>query len=109
MTGKEYEREIRSGRARLKLRQSIEKPVPVEVEAAGRLAIAGKHLEAVFCEDVRHAAGVEDRIYIIRSGPDASSDLLRHSLRCAKCGRMGAVLVHPGWGGSAASAPFAAT
>ena len=36
---------------------------------------------------------------IIRWGPDASSDMLRRSARCTKCGRKGAVLQHPGWVG----------
>ena len=62
MTGKEYEREIRSGRARLKLLQRIEKPVSVEVETTGRLVVAGDHVEAVLDEDLRHAMSVEDRI-----------------------------------------------
>jgi hypothetical protein len=37
---------------------------------------------------------------IIRWGPDASSDQLRTSARCAKCGRKGATLTGPagaGW------------
>jgi hypothetical protein len=37
--------------------------------------------------------------YIIRWGPDASSDLLRQSARCSRCGRKGATLQHPGWMG----------
>ena len=37
---------------------------------------------------------------IIRWGPDASSDLLRRSARCSRCGRKGATLQHPGWAGS---------
>jgi hypothetical protein len=36
---------------------------------------------------------------IIRWGPDASSDQLRASARCAKCGRKGATLTGPSWGG----------
>jgi hypothetical protein len=36
---------------------------------------------------------------IIRWGPDASSDLMRRSARCEKCGAKGAALQHPGWGG----------
>jgi hypothetical protein len=37
--------------------------------------------------------------FIIRWGPDASSDLLRASARCAVCGGRGATLQHPSWGG----------
>jgi hypothetical protein len=36
---------------------------------------------------------------VIRWGPGASSDLLRRSARCTKCGRKGAVLQHPSWAG----------
>jgi hypothetical protein len=36
---------------------------------------------------------------IIRWGPDATSELLRRSARCTKCGREGAVLQHPSWAG----------
>jgi hypothetical protein len=38
--------------------------------------------------------------FIIRWGPDASSDMLRRSSRCTKCGRKGAALQHPSWAGS---------
>jgi hypothetical protein len=37
---------------------------------------------------------------IITWGADASRDLLRRSARCGKCGRKGAALQHPSWGGS---------
>jgi len=36
---------------------------------------------------------------IIRWGPEASSDPLRRSARCEKCGAKGAVLQHPSWAG----------
>ena len=35
---------------------------------------------------------------IIRLGPDASSDVLRRSARCSKCGGKGATLMLPSWG-----------
>jgi len=38
--------------------------------------------------------------FIIRWGPEASSDLLRKNARCTECGHKGATLSHPGWGGS---------
>ena len=36
---------------------------------------------------------------IIRWGPEASSDMLRQSARCSRCGRKGAMLQHPSWAG----------
>lgn len=38
--------------------------------------------------------------FIIRYGANASSDVLRHSARCSKCGHKGATLQHPSWDGS---------
>ena len=35
--------------------------------------------------------------FVIRWGPDASSDVLRERLKCAKCGKKGATLKHPSW------------
>jgi hypothetical protein len=44
---------------------------------------------------------------IIRWGAEASSDLLRRSAQCSRCGRKGAILQHPGWAGSQVGwAPF---
>jgi hypothetical protein len=42
---------------------------------------------------------------IIRWGPDASSDRLRASARCAKCVRKGATLTGPSWGGKDVGVP----
>jgi hypothetical protein len=39
--------------------------------------------------------------FIIRWGPDASSDMLRAWARCRRCGTKGATLQLPGWGGRA--------
>jgi hypothetical protein len=36
---------------------------------------------------------------IIRWGPEASSDIMRNSARCARCGSKGASLTHPSWVG----------
>src|SRR6516225_9997781 len=58
MTGKEHEREFRPRRPLLKSLERIEEVTPVEVETAGRLAVAGDHLEAVLGEYRRHAAGI---------------------------------------------------
>jgi len=36
--------------------------------------------------------------FVIRWGPDASSDMIRNSLRCTKCGFKGGSMIHPSWG-----------
>jgi hypothetical protein len=38
--------------------------------------------------------------FVIRWGPDASSDLLRKSARCGNCGHKGVALQAPSWTGS---------
>jgi hypothetical protein len=53
----------------------------------------------VVCEGCLHRKPVAFVPLIIRSDPDASSDVLRRSARCTKCGRKGAVLQHPNWAG----------
>jgi hypothetical protein len=35
--------------------------------------------------------------FVIRWGPDMSSDHLRENLVCARCGRRGPLLYHPSW------------
>jgi hypothetical protein len=52
------------------------------------------------CEHCMHRKPVAFVPYIIRWGPDASSDMLRRSARCTKCGRKGAALQYPSWAGS---------
>jgi hypothetical protein len=56
----------------------------------------------VCCENVAclHHAPIALVPLIIRWGPDASMDVLRRSARCSRCGRKGAAIMHPGWGGS---------
>jgi hypothetical protein len=55
-----------------------------------------------------HQAPVALAPFIIRWGPDASSDMLRRSARCQRCGHKGASLQCPGWvaNGVADWAPF---
>jgi hypothetical protein len=36
----------------------------------------------------------------IRWGVDVSSDRLRQRARCSSCGKKGATIQHPGWGGN---------
>lgn len=35
--------------------------------------------------------------FVIRWGPEASSDLIRESLRCTVCGHKGVTLIAPSW------------
>ena len=53
----------------------------------------------VVCEYCMHRKPVAFVPFIIRWGPDASSDRLRRAARCTKCGRKGAALQHPSWAG----------
>ena len=56
----------------------------------------------VYCENSRclHTTPMALTPLIIRWGAEASSDVLRRSARCARCGRRGATLQHPGHTGS---------
>jgi hypothetical protein len=53
----------------------------------------------VVCEHCMHRTPVAFVPLIIRWRLDASSDVLRCSARCTRCGRKGAVLQHPSWAG----------
>jgi hypothetical protein len=55
----------------------------------------------VHCLNVRclHKTPTAIMPYIIRWGAEASSDRLRASARCSRCGARGATLQHPSWGG----------
>jgi len=53
------------------------------------------------CERCLHRTPTALAPWIIRWGPNASSDLLRRAARCGQFGAKGAVLQHPSWGGSA--------
>ena len=44
-----------------------------------------------------HRKAVALAPFIIRWGPDASSDMLRRCARCQKCGHRGATLQVPAW------------
>jgi|SRR5690349_8286159 hypothetical protein len=39
-------------------------------------------------------------VAVIRWGADVSSDRLRQRARCSSCGKKGATIQHPGWGGN---------
>jgi hypothetical protein len=53
----------------------------------------------LYCNDLtcNHSAPVAIAPFVIRWGPDASSDVLRRSARCSKCGRKGATTVRASW------------
>lgn len=55
----------------------------------------------VYCEkqDCSHRAPMAIVPFIIRWGPDASSDKLRRFAICSKCGAQRATLRHPSWAG----------
>jgi hypothetical protein len=54
----------------------------------------------VYCEKCLHHAPMALVPLIIRWGAETSSDRLRESARCTKCGHKGATLQHPGWAGT---------
>ena len=54
----------------------------------------------VWCERCQHHAPMAFVPLMIRWGSDASSDVLRRSARCSRCGMKGATLQHPSWMGS---------
>jgi len=59
------------------------------------------------CPACRHYRPIALAPLIIRWGPDVSSDVLRRSARCTRCGQKGAILTHPSWAGlNLGFAPF---
>jgi transposase len=75
-----------------------EKPTPPTLAQLHQAACWGW----LGCQNVQclHTAPTALAPLIMRWGPDASSDRLRRSARCSRCGRRGATLQHPGWAGS---------
>ena len=53
----------------------------------------------VHCERCQHHAPAALVPFMIRWGAEASTDLLRRSARCSRCGGKGATVQLPGWGG----------
>jgi hypothetical protein len=51
----------------------------------------------VYCERCQHHAPLACAIAVIRWGSKMSSDKLRRSARCTRCGHKGATIQHPGW------------
>ena len=78
-------------------RRNIIEPGPVPT--LGQLQTGEVKWVWAYCERMgcSHVAPVALAPYVIRWGPDASSDVLRERLKCAKCGRKGATLKHPSW------------
>lgn len=61
----------------------------------------------LYCNGCGRGVPVALAPFIIRWGPDASSDMLRHSAHCTACGALGATLTLPSWGDTQTGfAPF---
>ena len=54
----------------------------------------------LWCERCQHHAPLACAVAVIRWGADVSSDRLRQRARCSACGKKGATIQHPGWGGN---------
>jgi hypothetical protein len=50
-----------------------------------------------YCSHCHHSEPLAIAPFVIRWGPDTSSDYLRKNLVCARCRRRGAELYHPSW------------
>jgi len=59
----------------------------------------------VYCERCQHRSAAAIVPLMIRWGADVSSDMLRRSARCTRCGGKGATIRLPGWGGLKAPVP----
>jgi hypothetical protein len=51
----------------------------------------------VHCDGCRRSRALPLAPFVIRWGPEASSDMLRRNLTCTVCGHRGASLQHPSW------------
>src|SRR6516225_9620765 len=54
----------------------------------------------LWCERCQHHAPLACAVAVIRWGADMSSDRLRQRARGSSCGKKGATIQHPGWGGN---------
>jgi hypothetical protein len=54
----------------------------------------------LWCERCQHHAPLACAVAVIRWGASVSSDRLRQRTRCTSCGKKGATIQHPGWGGN---------
>lgn len=77
---------------------------PPRTRAPERVATLGEihtapHWFWLYCEgqDCGHCAPMAIAPFVIRWGPNESSDRLRRCARCTVCGRKGATLRHPSW------------
>jgi len=52
------------------------------------------------CERCQHYSPLACAVPVIRWGADTSSDKLRRCARCTPCGRLGATIQRPSWGGA---------
>jgi hypothetical protein len=73
-------------------RQSSTGPVPTLAELQKSMCWAW-----VWCQRCEHHAPMAFAPFVIRWGPDTSSDRLRRCACCTACGWKGASLQHPSW------------
>jgi hypothetical protein len=79
-------------------------PLGMERRDHGRAATLGEIRRVACwvwldCESCQHHVPLALTAAIIRWGAAASSDILRRSARCSRCGKKGATISLPGWGG----------
>lgn len=70
-----------------------------EVPTMADLLKQGPGWVRVYCERIGcgHHTALWLAPLVEKLGPDTSSNVLRRSLRCAKCGAKGATIQHPSW------------
>ena len=72
------------------------RPTP-QIATLGQLHREQPHWFWVHCGRCRRQRAIPLAPFVIRWGPDASSDMLRRNLTCTHCGHRGASLQHPSW------------
>lgn len=70
---------------------------PPPVATLGQLQRNEPHWFWAHCEACRRSRALPLAPFVIRCGPDVSSDALRKNLRCVACGHRGACLQHPSY------------
>ena len=70
---------------------------PPPIPTLGQLHRGEPHWFWACCDGCRRACPLPLAAFVIRWGPDTSSDALRQNLRCKACGHRGASLQHPSW------------
>jgi len=70
---------------------------PPPIPTLGQLHCREPHWFWVCCDGCLRSCPLPLAPFVIRWGPDMSSDALRRNLRCKACGHRGASLQHPSW------------